>query len=332
MLSSILSCLEQIVISVLSDFGPGICAPNMLEAGLNKVLQEVADKRAELACVEAEAIEDTHRKDKANHAIGEELLATQDLSAYVIDNESLLDQLHASKSGFASHDHPSIEDAMTLTLPSARDEILVGHSDRERVAECVGAISASTRRKATYNALGRDVQSGAFNYTKLIYLSRNCFGIPIPKSGSLLFHLRLLGSWHIHDGLKLLAQTTPHCFRKSTCINVTKSSCSFASRVSAISVLPLAIPSAMILTLSESWEGNSESNLRQGREAANMNPTSTQIHVRQIAQQVHLTVARFWLMRNYGTQCASSGFLRARANPRVSAVLAPTILAGIGGN
>ncbi|KAL2285582.1 hypothetical protein FJTKL_07613 [Diaporthe vaccinii] len=39
---------------------------NLLEAGLTKVLQDVADKRGELDSVEAEAIADTQRKDKEN--------------------------------------------------------------------------------------------------------------------------------------------------------------------------------------------------------------------------------------------------------------------------
>ncbi|KAJ0103764.1 hypothetical protein J7T55_001220 [Diaporthe amygdali] len=121
----------------------------MLEARLTKILQDVADKRAELDRAEAEAIADTQRKDKENQsfanaylqeaiwvddgAIGKGPFATRSPTANGIDNDFLLDQLdNAMESEIA----PNEEDATkALALPSALDESFISNSDGDSVVE-----------------------------------------------------------------------------------------------------------------------------------------------------------------------------------------------------
>lgn len=124
---------------------------NMLEARLAKVLQDVADKRAELDRMEAEAIADMQRKDKEyqlfaganlqesiwleNSTGGEETFATQSLAANGVDSESLFDQLgFALESDVASYKDSKVEDAgaeepMSLTLGGT----LIGDPDADSV-------------------------------------------------------------------------------------------------------------------------------------------------------------------------------------------------------
>lgn len=98
---------------------------NMLEARLAKVLQDVADKRAELDRIEAEAIADTERKDKEyelfagtrlqetvwlnDSVIGDGLVATQSPAANGVYDDSLLD--HPSTA--LEPDNMSYEDSKT---------------------------------------------------------------------------------------------------------------------------------------------------------------------------------------------------------------------------
>lgn len=102
---------------------------NMLEAKLAKVLQDIADKRAELDRVEAEAIADMQRKDKEyqlfagahlqesiwldGSTVGEQTFATQSPAANGVDNDSLLDQVGiALESDVASYEDFKMKDTL----------------------------------------------------------------------------------------------------------------------------------------------------------------------------------------------------------------------------
>lgn len=124
---------------------------NMLEARLARVLQDVADKRAELDRMEAEAIADMQRKDKEyqlfagahlqesiwldNRTVGEETFATQSPAANGVDNDSLLNQLGiALESDVASYEDSKVEDTVAEEPMSlALDGTLIGNPDGDSV-------------------------------------------------------------------------------------------------------------------------------------------------------------------------------------------------------
>lgn len=115
---------------------------NMLETRVAQVLQEVADKRAELDRVEAEAIADMQRKDKEyqliagaylqeniwsdDSPIGESSIATRHPAVCAGDNDCLEDQNDTA----LESDPVSYEDS---TEPPTFDDTSIGGFDRDGV-------------------------------------------------------------------------------------------------------------------------------------------------------------------------------------------------------
>lgn len=134
---------------------------NMLGARLAKILEDVADKRAQLDRVEAEAIADAERGDKENKlfanahlqetiwsddgANGEGIFANHSSTPNGVDNDSLLDQLDTVLESDMAYEDFKIEDAMkALALPSALSENRISSSDEDSVAEEFNGASAES--------------------------------------------------------------------------------------------------------------------------------------------------------------------------------------------
>lgn len=124
---------------------------NMLETRLAKVLQEVADKRAELDRIEEEAIADMQRKDKEHQlfagaclqeniwsddsAIEEKSIATRHPAVCAVDNDRLEDQIDTNLESFpVSHEDSNVEDAAGEgPRPPILGDTYTGGPDRDDV-------------------------------------------------------------------------------------------------------------------------------------------------------------------------------------------------------
>lgn len=120
---------------------------NMLETRLTKILQEVADKRAELARIEAEAIADMQRKDKEyqlfagaslqgniwsdGSALEDSAVAAVIPAANPADHDGHEDQLDATlEFNMASQENAKVEDTVEEKVnPSAFGDTLIAGPD-----------------------------------------------------------------------------------------------------------------------------------------------------------------------------------------------------------
>lgn len=123
---------------------------NMLEARLAEVLRDIADKRAELDRIEAEAIANTQKKDKEyqlfagtqlqetvwldDSVIGDGHVATQNHVANGVDDDSLLDHLRiALEPDNVSIGKSKTKDVAERSMPSALGETCIEGSNGQGV-------------------------------------------------------------------------------------------------------------------------------------------------------------------------------------------------------